>query len=76
MKEYTKEQMELWGYVNVFAGCAAITVTHFIFLLSGSPPLDWVWQGVLLIVLVSMGFLYYRKYQKTKVNENEREDMS
>lgn len=68
MRTFTEEQMELWGTVNLFVGCVAITAAHMIVLLLGSPSLDWVWQGLLLVVLVPMGYLYYRKYQQTKEN--------
>lgn len=66
MKEYTEKQMVLWGQTNMVAGSAAITAVHMIVLLLGSPPLDWVWQGLLLVVLGLVGSLYYRQYQKTK----------
>lgn len=66
MKEYTKEQMELWGAVNMFAGCVAITAIHFLTLLFGFPSLDWKWQGFLLGVLIVVCWLYYRQYQQTK----------
>ena len=68
-EEYTTEQIELWGNVNLVVGAAAVTTVHFIVLLLGTPPLDWVWQGLLLVVLVSVGFVYHRKYQQTKEKE-------
>ena len=70
-ERYTKEQMELWGQVTMIVGSAAITAVHMITLLLGAPPLDWIWQGLLLVVLVPVGYLYYRKYQQTKENEGE-----
>ncbi len=66
MKQYTEEQITLWGQINMVVGCAAITAVHLIVLLLGVPPLDWVWQGILFVILVSVGYLYYRPYQKTK----------
>jgi len=65
-EEYTKEQMELWGNVNMVVGAAAITAVHVIVLLLGIPPLDWVWQGLLFGILGLVGSLYYRQYQQTK----------
>lgn len=69
MKEYTKEQMELWGNINVVVGAAVITAVHMIVLLLGTPPLDWMWQGLLFVVLVLVGYMSYRKYRKTKETE-------
>jgi uncharacterized membrane protein len=70
-KTYTSEQMRLWGQTNIVAGCAVITAVHMIMLLLGATPFDWVWQGVLLLVLVPVGYLYYRQYKQTKVKEDD-----
>ncbi len=69
MTEYTKEQMERWGNTNMIIGAAAITAVHFIVLLLGTSPLDWIWQGFLLAVLIALGYLSYRKYRQTKETE-------
>jgi len=70
MKEtYTREQMDLWGAVNMVVGATAITAVHFVVLLLGTTPLDWMWQGLLLLILVPVGYLYYRKYRQTKETE-------
>lgn len=67
MKEkFTREQITLWGQINMVIGCVAITAVHLIMLLLGAPPLDWVFQGVLLVILVPVGYLYYRQYKQTK----------
>ncbi len=68
-EEFTRKQMELWGNTNMLIGATVITVVHFIALLLGTTPLNWFWQGVLLLVLVLVGMLYYRKYQQTKEKE-------
>ncbi len=69
MTSYTEEQMELWGNTNMIIGASAITAVHFIVLLLGTSPLEWMWQGLLLAVLIPVGYLYYRKYQQTKETE-------
>ena len=68
-EEFTREQMTLWGQTWMVIGCAVITAVHLIMLLLGAPPLDWVWQGFLFVVLVLVGYLYYRLYQQTKETE-------
>ena len=65
-KEFTREQMNLWGQVNLVIGAIAITAVHFGTLLLGAPPLDFVFQGILLVILVPVGYLYYRQYKQTK----------
>ncbi len=69
MTEYTKEQMERWGNTNMIIGAAAITAVHFIVLLLGASPMNLFWQGLLLVVLVSVGYLSYRQYRQTKETE-------
>ena len=67
MKEkFTEKQMLLWGQTNMVIGCVVITVIHLVTGLLGIPPIDWVWQGVLLVVFIPVGYLYYRQYQQTK----------
>ena len=66
MKKYTEKQMTFWGQFNMVVGCAAITVAHLIMSLLGAPALDWVWQGILLVILIPVGYVYYRQYQQTK----------
>lgn len=48
------------------AGSAAITAAHVIMLLLGFPPLEMIWQNFLLVLLVLVGYLYYRLYRQTK----------
>ncbi len=69
MTRYTEEQMELWGNTNMIIGASAITAVHFIVLLLGTSPLEWFWQGLLLVVFVPVGLLYYRRYKQTKETE-------
>jgi hypothetical protein len=64
-ERYTKEQVELWGNVNLVVGATAITAVHFIALLLGALPFDWFWQGALLVVLIPVGYLSYRRYLQT-----------
>ena len=71
IKQFTREQMTLWGQVNMVVGCVAITAVHMIMLLLGAPPFNWVWQGILLVILVPVGYLYYRQYKQTKETEKE-----
>ena len=66
MKEYTAEQMDLWGNVNMLVGVIAITAAHFIMLLLGFPPLDLVFQGVILMILIPLSYISYRAYKQTK----------
>ena len=68
-EEFTRKQMELWGNTNMIIGATTITAVHFIVLLLGTTPLDWFWQGLLLVILVPIGYLYYRQYQQTKETE-------
>lgn len=68
-EEFTRDQMTLWGQVNMVIGAIAITAVHFGTLLFGVPPLEWGWHGVLLLVLVPVGYLYYRQYRNTKETE-------
>lgn len=68
-EEFTREQMELWGQANFVLGAVVITAVHMIVLLLGLPPFTWIWQGVLLVVLVPVFYLYHRKYQQTKEKE-------
>ena len=70
-ERYTKEQITLWGQLNIVVGAIAITGVHFCALLFGFPPLDVVFQGILLVILVPAGYLYYRQYRNTKENEEE-----
>jgi membrane protein implicated in regulation of membrane protease activity len=65
-ERYTKDQITLWGQLNMVIGAIAITAVHFGARLFGVPPLDWIWQGILLVVLVPVGYLYYRQYKQTK----------
>ena len=69
MKEYTKDQITLWGNLNMMAGVITITAVHFIMLLLGFAPLDLLWQGILLAILVFVGSISYKQYQQTKETE-------
>jgi len=71
-ENYTNEQMELWGNVNLIIGATAITAVYFVTLLLGTTPLDWFWHGLLLVILVPVGYFYYRQYKQTKETEEIR----
>lgn len=73
-EEFTREQMELWGNISMVVGATAVTAVHFIALTLGAIPLDWMWQGILLVILIPVGYLYHRKYQQTKVENGENKE--
>ena len=65
-KEYTSEQMELWGKTNLLIGACVMPAVHLIMGLLGAPPFDWVWQGIMLMILAPLTYFQYRQYQRTK----------
>ena len=65
-ERYTEEQMNLWGQFNAVVGCVIITTVQMIMLLLGAPPMSWFWQGLLLVILAPVGYLYYRQYKQTR----------
>lgn len=68
---FTREQMRIAGQINVVIGALAITGTHMLVLVFGFAPLDLFFQGILFSLLVVVGLLYYRLYQKTKEIKEE-----
>lgn len=66
MKKYTEEQMTLWGNLNMMVGVVALTAAHFIMLLLGAPPLNWMYQGFLLVIVVIVASFTHRQYRQTK----------
>jgi len=66
--------MQLWGQVNLLIGAAAVSLTHFIVLLLGSPPMDVFWHGGLFFIVAGVAYFYYGKYKRTKETVNNAND--
>jgi membrane protein implicated in regulation of membrane protease activity len=70
-KTYTSEQMRLWGQFSLASGMFVLVFLEFVFQILELAPLDWVWHGVLSVVLLVVAYLYYRLYQRTKEIDKE-----